>query len=195
MFDRNTRLTKTSNYILLFWFYVRSVLLIYGTGTLVWQNSALDRTSILFIKFLFCCGRFAALQNWGIFTESPNQIKWFLQVSSKWNCDSFFLIIGLCKYQQIYLGLIFKRNLWKILIFTTLILTLVLISLANSCTWNCTQKFVYGNFVCLKVFELIPDLDMTANARVKKIVDRFFSDSQKSDLTWFHNKGSANSFY
>ena len=66
MFDRNTRLTKTSNYILLFWFYVRSVPLIYGSGTIGWQNSALDRTSVLFIKFQFYCGRFAALQNWEI---------------------------------------------------------------------------------------------------------------------------------
>ena len=66
MFDINTRLTKTSNYILLFWFYVRSVPLVYGTGTIGWQNSALDHTSILFIKFQFYCGRFAALQNWGI---------------------------------------------------------------------------------------------------------------------------------
>ena len=64
MFDLNTG--STSNYILLFWFYVRSVPLIYGTGKIGWQNSALDRTSILFIKFQFYCGRFAALQNWGI---------------------------------------------------------------------------------------------------------------------------------
>ena len=65
MFDINTRLTKTSNYILLFWFYVRSVPFIYGTGTIGWKNSALDRTSILFIKFQLYCGRFEALQNWG----------------------------------------------------------------------------------------------------------------------------------
>ena len=39
---------------------------IYGTGKIGWQNSALDRTSVLFIKFQFYCGRFAALQNWGI---------------------------------------------------------------------------------------------------------------------------------
>ena len=64
MFDINARLT--SNYILLFWFYVRSVTLIYGTGTIGWENSALDRTSILFIKFKFYCGGLAALQNWGI---------------------------------------------------------------------------------------------------------------------------------
>ena len=64
MFDINTG--STSNYILLFWFYVRSVPLIYGTSKIGWQNSALDRTSILFIKFQFYCGRFAALQNWGI---------------------------------------------------------------------------------------------------------------------------------
>ena len=64
MFDINA--TLTSNYILLFWFYVRSVPLIYGTGTIDWQNSALDRTSILFIKFQFYCGCFAAIQNWGI---------------------------------------------------------------------------------------------------------------------------------
>ena len=66
MFDINTGLTKTSNYILLFWFYVRSVTLIYGTSTIGSQNTSLDHTSILFIKFQFYCGRFAALQNWGI---------------------------------------------------------------------------------------------------------------------------------
>ena len=66
MFDRNIRLTETSNYILLFRFYVRSLPLIYGTGTIGWQNSALNRISILFIKFQFYCGRFAVLQNWGI---------------------------------------------------------------------------------------------------------------------------------
>ena len=51
MFDINARLT--SNYILLFCFYVRSVPFIYGTGTTGWQNTALDRT-------------FAVLQNSGI---------------------------------------------------------------------------------------------------------------------------------
>ena len=66
MFDKNTGLTKTSNYKLLFWFYVHSVPLIYGTRTKDWQNSAVDRTLISFIKFQFYYGRFAALQNWAL---------------------------------------------------------------------------------------------------------------------------------
>ena len=37
---------------------------IYGTDAIGWENSALDRTSVWFIKFQFYCGRFAALQNW-----------------------------------------------------------------------------------------------------------------------------------
>ena len=40
MLDRNTMLTKTSNYISLFWFYVRSAPLIYGTGTIGRLNLA-----------------------------------------------------------------------------------------------------------------------------------------------------------
>ena len=80
MFDINARLT--SNYILLFWFYVRSVTLIYGTGTIGWENSALDRTSILFIKFKFYCGRLAALQNWVIWYE----LIWLCFILTYWCC-------------------------------------------------------------------------------------------------------------
>ena len=46
--------------------------LTYGTGTIGWQNTALDRTSILFIKFQFYCDRFAALQNWAILSFRYN---------------------------------------------------------------------------------------------------------------------------
>ena len=65
-----------------------------------------------------------------------------------------FLLICLCKWQQIYLGLIHNRNLKKILIFGSLILTLAKIILTNFWTWNYTQKIFYGNLLCLKVFEL-----------------------------------------
>ena len=46
--------------------------LTYGTGTIGWQNTALDRNSILFIKFQFYCDRFAALQNWAILSFRYN---------------------------------------------------------------------------------------------------------------------------
>ena len=49
---------------------------IYGYGE---GGIALDRTSILFIKFQFYCGRFAALQNWGILC---NKISVDLMLSS-----------------------------------------------------------------------------------------------------------------
>ena len=41
----------------------------------------------------------------------------------------------------------------------------------------------------------ISNLDMTAYARVKKMVERFCTVIPKSDLTWLHNKGSAILFY
>ena len=49
-------------------------------------------------------------------------------------------LICLCKWQQLHVGLVYKKNLEKILIFRSLTVTLAKISSANSCTWNCTQK-------------------------------------------------------
>ena len=82
MSDRNTRLNETSNYKLLFWFYVRSVPLIYGTGTIVWYNFALDRTSILFIKSQFYCWLFRSLTKLRSFWKFWNWPRFTLAISN-----------------------------------------------------------------------------------------------------------------
>ena len=40
------------------------------------------------------------------------------------------------------------------MIFISLIWTVTKKIFVSSCTWNCAQKPFYGNFLCLKVFEL-----------------------------------------
>ena len=66
-----------------------------------------------------------------------------------------FLLICLFKWQQIYLGLICKGNLNKILIFRSSILTLSKIIFTSSWTCNCTQKIFMGAFYAWKCLNSI----------------------------------------
>ena len=89
------------------------------------------------------------------FTDPSNEKTRFFHGSTRWNFDRvFFLSIFISKPQQLYLTLIFKRNLSKRFSFRSLILTLVLIIFTTSYTWNYAQKMFYENFLCLKVFEV-----------------------------------------
>ena len=105
----------------------------------IWPNSAINKAPL--IPDLLCLGK---IKWWisRIFTRAVQSITCFLQASSTWNFDGGFQLIFFCKWQQLYLGLIYQKfvkNPYYSYIFN----------------FNPGQNlnFFYGNF-CLKLFKL-----------------------------------------
>ena len=101
-------------------------------------------------------------ENWMIKIKNSHEVVQSINTvfAGLWHCEIVmggvylkFLYVSTSRYTTIwYLKGICKKASY--LYFISLILTLVLMIFTSSCTWNYAQKFFYGKFLCLKVFEV-----------------------------------------